>query len=115
GLGGGMEGEGGGGASGWWERIDEPGKGCLTGQRKIDSPTEIGRRDCLPRHTVDGLGESRRIEPGCIDEAPTADAGWLISADGQIETVGANPTGQNRSAQYDHCSGHLGLTLESEH
>src|SRR5262245_58416137 len=75
----------------------------------------MGRRDRLPGHTVDGPSKSGRIEPGRVDEVTTANGSRLVSANGQIETVIANPTRQNRSAQYNHRPGRLGLALKSEH
>src|SRR5215472_10198086 len=86
-----------------------------TGQRKINTATEIGGWDRFPRHPVDCVGKRRRVEPGCVYQASTADDCWLIPTDVEVETVIANPAGQNRCPEYDHRAGRLGLTLKSQH
>jgi hypothetical protein len=39
----------------------------------------------------------------------------LFPADGQIETVVANPAGKHRGAEYDHRAGRFGIALKGEH
>jgi hypothetical protein len=87
-------------------------------RRSNDTAGRVGEHPILPLlrgRLAKGVIRGGRIEPSCIDEAATADGGSARPADGQIETVIANPAGKHRSAEYDHRAGRFGLALKGEH
>ena len=78
--------------------VDKPAKRSAPDDGKIYAPAKEGGRDRFSRDSQDGVGESGRVEPGCVDQNAAANLARLLAADAQMETVVVYSTAQHRRA-----------------